>query len=261
MESQMKSQNDLRLERVLHDATHVLGPEHAAALIAHPDAVRAVLATTACVLFSQTWEKGRYKEADMKTIRGEVERWINASEAEHPNAVRIELAEVARVLFPESWKTIHPELWKRNYEDKADTETIGGDVEQQVDPREAEPRLSKRTRPDRMRNLLTSEQLAARVGLKTRQSVHNWLRKNRIVGWRGAKRGYVFPGGQFDDRDRPLKGLDRVLPLFEDGYTAWVWLTTPRPSLNGAKPLTLLIQGKIDRVANAAKGDVQGDFA
>ena len=65
--------------------------------------------------------------------------------------------------------------------------------------------------------------MAERVGLKTRQSVHDWLKKGRIVGWRGARRGHVFPAARLDERGRPLDGLDRV--------------------------------------AKAAKGDCQGDFA
>jgi hypothetical protein len=104
-------------------------------------------------------------------------------------------------------------------------------------------------------------ELAARVGLKTRQSVHDWLKKGRIAGWRGAKRGYVFPADQFDERGRPLEGLDRVIALFGDGYAAWTWLTTELASLDGATPLGLLAGGEIDRVAQAAKGDRQGDFA
>ena len=42
---------------------------------------------------------------------------------------------------------------------------------------------------------------------------------------------------------------------------AWVWLTTPRPSLDGAMPLELLARGEIDRVTDALRGDRQGDFA
>ena len=109
--------------------------------------------------------------------------------------------------------------------------------------------------------MLTSDQLAARVGLKTRQSVHEWLRKGKIIGWRGAKRGYVFPAEQIDERCRPLSGLDQIVPRFGDGYAAWHWLTTPRPSLNGAKPLVLMRRGETERVTAAAKGDLQGDFA
>ena len=109
--------------------------------------------------------------------------------------------------------------------------------------------------------LLTSEELAARAGLRTRQSVHDWRRKGRIVGWQNARRGYVFPAAQLDERNRPLVGLDCVTGLFADGYAAWVWLTTPRPALDGAEPLALLARGEVERVAEAAQGDRQGDFA
>ena len=47
--------------------------------------------------------------------------------------------------------------------------------------------------------------------------------------------------------------------LFGDGYGAW--LTTERASLDGARPLALLAGGDVDRVAKAAEGGRQGDFA
>ena len=121
--------------------------------------------------------------------------------------------------------------------------------------------MAARTRESAPETLLTSDELAERVGLKTRQSVHDWLKKGRIVGWRGARRGHVFPAGQLDERGQPFEGLDRVAGLFGDGYTVWVWLTTELSSLDGAKPLTLLAGGEIDRVVKAAEGDRQGDFA
>lgn len=108
--------------------------------------------------------------------------------------------------------------------------------------------------------LLTSDQLAARVGLKTRQSVHNWLRQGRVIGWRGAKRQYLFPADQIDERGRPLTGLEPILDHFGDGYAAWVWLTTPLSALDGQKPLQLLRSGERDRVMAAVQGDLQGDF-
>ena len=49
--------------------------------------------------------------------------------------------------------------------------------------------------------------------------------------------------------------------LFADGYAAWIWLTTPRPSLDGAPQLALLARGEVEPVAEAASGDRQGDFA
>ena len=166
----------------------------------------------------------------------------------HPDAVRSALAVAADVLTKD--EAARPAV-----------EAIAGAEPLRVGAEEAAGRMAARTREGAPEVLLTSDELAARVGLKTRQSVHDWLKKGRIVGWRGAKRGYVFPAEQFDDRGRPLAGLERVIGLFGDGYAAWVWLTTRRPSLGGAKPLTLLAGGEADRVAKAAEGDKQGDFA
>ena len=173
--------------------------------------------------------------------------------AEHPEAVRSALAAAANVLSPERVKTAAGK--------GSGIEIIADAESPSVDAWESDRTLSRRTRPGEREELLTSDELAERVGLKTRQSVHEWRKKGRIVGWQGAKRGYVYPARQFDRRGRPLDGLERIVPHFSDGYTAWIWLTTPRPSLNGTKPIILLGKGESDRVVTAAKGDAQGDFA
>ncbi len=56
-------------------------------------------------------------------------------------------------------------------------------------------------------------------------------------------------------------GLKEVLPLFDDGYAAWVWLTTPLPALDDETPLFKLWQGALKKVVEVAQGDAQGDFA
>lgn len=164
----------------------------------------------------------------------------------HPHAVRSALAAAADALT----------VGERPHE----FETVAGGAPIMVDASEANQRLSARTRDGVPETLLSSDELAARTGLKTRQSVHDWRRKGRIVGWQNAKRGYVFPAGQLDVQNRPLPGLEDVAGMFGDGYAAWVWLTTPLPSLDGAMPLTLLTEGEAERVADAARGDRQGDF-
>lgn len=142
-----------------------------------------------------------------------------------------------------------------------DAEDIGGFKPQRVDADEADRRMLVRTRSGDREELLSSDEFATRIGLKTRQSVHDWLRRGKIVGWEGAKRGYVFPADQLDELGRPLAGLERVVHRIGNGYAAWIWLTTPLPSLNRTKPLALLRQGESDNVVAAAEGDVQGDFA
>ena len=171
----------------------------------------------------------------------------------HPDAVRSALAVAADVLSVDDAG--------RRDGPRSEVETIEGAEPGRIGAGEADRRLAARTCEGRPETLMTSDELAARVGLKTRQSVHDWLKKGKIVGWPGAKRGYVFPAAQFDDRGRPIAGLDRVVRQFDDGYAAWVWLTTGRASLDGAEPLTLLAGGETDRVAKAAEGDKQGDFA
>ena len=167
----------------------------------------------------------------------------------HPDAVRAALAAAADALS------------MSDRERESAVETIKGGAPLLVGAEESERRLAARARDGAPETLLNSDELAALAGLKTRQSVHDWRKKGKIVAWQNARRGYVFPAAQFDGRNRPLPGLDRVIGQFGDGYAAWVWLTAPRPSLDGAMPLTLLARGQIDRVANAAQGDLQGDFA
>ena len=91
----------------------------------------------------------------------------------HPDVVRSALAVAADSLSAKSARD----------EDGQEAESIG-DVETPViDAREAERRILARTRPSGEGKLLTSDELAARVGLKTRQSVHDWLKRGRIIGW------------------------------------------------------------------------------
>ena len=166
----------------------------------------------------------------------------------HPEAVRSALAAAADVLSASDRRR------------RSEVETIAGRATPAIRAAEANRRLDARTRSGASETLLTSQELAALTG-RTRQTLHDWRRKGRVIGWQKARRDYLFPAEQLDGRKRPMAGLDRVAGLFGDGYAAWVWLTTPRPSLDGAVPLALLAQGEVERVADAAKGDRQGDFA
>ena len=156
----------------------------------------------------------------------------------HPEAVRSALAAADALTAGDG-------------ERRSEVETIAGHVLTTVDATEADRRLSARARDGAPERLLISEEVAARTGLRTRQTVHDGRRKGRIVGWQNARRGYVLPAEQLDGRNRPREGLDRVAGRFADGYAAWIWLTTPRPSLDGAPPLALLARGEVERLAEA----------
>ena len=140
-------------------------------------------------------------------------------------------------------------------------EAVGHARARLVPVAEARRRMAERAGPGSPEALLSSDEVAMRLGLKTRQSVHDWRRKGRLLGWQGARRGYVFPAGQLDDRGRPLDGLQRIGDLFGDAYAAWVWMTTPKAALDDECPLALLAGGDVDRAVEIAEGDLQGDFA
>lgn len=176
---------------------------------------------------------------------------INALVA-RPDAVRGALAATGALLARDAaGRSTHDEI-----------ETIELVAEPSRSPEEVGRIVEARTIPyEPDEEVLSSNEVAARLGLKSRQSVHDWLRKGKIVGWQTAKRGYMFPVRQLDERNRPIEGLGDIVALFEDAYAAWLWLTTPRNALDGEEPLAVLARGQRDRVIDAAEGRLQGDFA
>ena len=100
----------------------------------------------------------------------------------HPEAVCSALAAAADALTARD-------------QERSRVDTIVGPASTTVDANEAERRLAARTRGGAPEALLTSEELAARTGLRTRQSVHDWRRKGRIVGWQNAQARLRVPGG------------------------------------------------------------------
>lgn len=109
--------------------------------------------------------------------------------------------------------------------------------------------------------LLTSAQMAARIGLRGRQSVHHRLKRGTLVGFELGRRGSLFPAAQLDDHGRVLDGIDDVLVLIPDARWAWRWLTEPTVALDNDVPLERLRRGDRDAVVAAARGVAQGDFS
>ena len=169
----------------------------------------------------------------------------------HPDAVRSALAATGAVLIQNGGAETTP----------GEIEIIGQRADQKFSAEEARKIVDERTaafEPDE--EALTSNEVAQRLGLKSRQSVHDWLRKGKLLGWQTAKRGYLFPARQFDQRNQPIEGLGEIVALFEYAEVAWDWLTAPLNSLGGEKPLTVLAKGELERVIEAAESHLQGDF-
>jgi len=146
------------------------------------------------------------------------------------------------------------------HSEAATPESIGGPRPELVDAVSAKARLDALTRKVHVEGLIGSEEVARRIGVKTRQSVHQRLKKGQLIGFDGAKRGAMFPEGQFDERGRTLPGIVEVRELMPDGYTAWMWLTTPLAVLGDAIPIDRLREGAVEEVVLAARGEAQGDF-
>lgn len=169
----------------------------------------------------------------------------------HPHIVRRAL-EVAAVFLG----------WNKAGGHRPDVETLEPIKGPSMSPEEVKRGIAERTveyEPDE--EVLNSSEAAARIGLKSRQAVHDRRRKGTIVGWPGAKRGYVFPARQFDERNRVVAGVCEIVTLLGDAYEGWVWLTTPDASTGGEEPLMLLARGERERVFGAVNSYLQGDFS
>ncbi len=84
-----------------------------------------------------------------------------ATLVEFPDAVRLALIVAANALSSEEADSSHI--------DKSPIETIRGETPHYVSSADAYRQMSKRTKPGKSEDLLTTSELAAQIGLKTRQ--------------------------------------------------------------------------------------------
>ena len=117
-----------------------------------------------------------------------------------PDAVRGALAATGALLArDEACRSTHDEL-----------ETIGLVEEPTRSPEEVRRIVEGRTIPyEPDEEVLNSNEVAARLGLKSRQSVHDWLRKGKIVGWQTAKRRIRVPGPSSSMKESADRGPRR----------------------------------------------------
>lgn len=95
------------------------------------------------------------------------------------------------------------------------------------------------------------------LGGISRQAVLERFKNGRLVGWRASRQNAVrLPVWQFTDSGL-LPGLEETLALLrrDPDLDAWgiaLFFLTPRPALDGRRPLDLLRDGRADRVREAA---------
>lgn len=96
-------------------------------------------------------------------------------------------------------------------------------------------------------SLLDGQQVRCLLGVRTRQAVHDLVKRRRLLGLPSAEGRLVFPAIQFAPDGRPYAALPAILELFEHAaespYTIGSWLASPQPILDGQTPAAWLRAG------------------
>lgn len=99
---------------------------------------------------------------------------------------------------------------------------------------------------------LTSEQVAAVLNL-SRQAVDKRRSSNQLLALTQGRRGYSYPGFQFED-GKTLPGLEDVLKALNalDPWMQLNFFTSPAERLGGKTPIEALREGRLNDVARVA---------
>ena len=100
---------------------------------------------------------------------------------------------------------------------------------------------------------LTISQVGELLGI-SRQAIHKRCSKGKLIALTISKRGYLFPKWQFAESGL-LTGLEEVLAALDesDSWMQAAFMLNPNIWLDGASPLEILRQGKIEDVMVAAR--------
>lgn len=104
--------------------------------------------------------------------------------------------------------------------------------------------------------LLDGKQVQRLLGVRTRQAVHDLVRRRRLLGLPAEKGRLAFPAFQFTAAGRPHAALPDILELFAGAvvspYTVASWFVTPQPLLEGETPAHWLQLGRDPELAREA---------
>jgi hypothetical protein len=103
--------------------------------------------------------------------------------------------------------------------------------------------------------LLDGEQVRQLLGVRTRQAIHDLVKRRRLLGLEQKGR-LVFPAFQFTSTGRPHPALPAILDILTgavvDAHTIASWFVTPQPLLDGETPAHWLQLGRDSALAMEA---------
>ena len=109
--------------------------------------------------------------------------------------------------------------------------------------------------------LISSDEMSALLGV-SRQTTNRWREEGKLLGFVIAKRGYLYPREQVNERGQPLLGLDKIIGRFAgDHWAAWRFLASELPELDGQTGFAAISGGKIGRLLNVIAARDDGSFS
>ena len=84
-------------------------------------------------------------------------------------------------------------------------------------------------------------------------TVYNWVRKGRLLAWKGPDQGLRIPAGQILGPRKVVPALAEIVDIIGDAELAWDFLTEEWPLADDAAyPLEKLKSGQVEEVLDTA---------
>lgn len=95
----------------------------------------------------------------------------------------------------------------------------------------------------------------------SRETINQWRKSGKVIGVRGAKRGFRFPDWQINDRGQPYPAIEQILEnLGGDHWAAWRFLEERVPEI-GDIGFQALAAGKAEALLKVLLGRSYGSFS
>lgn len=103
----------------------------------------------------------------------------------------------------------------------------------------------------------TSAQVRPILNLNSRQALHNWVKRGKVLAITTADGEQLFPAWQFVAGGNVVEGLDAVMAVLSsdvvDRWTLASWLRRPLPDLEGTSVADALLAGYVEPALTQAR--------